>query len=91
MERLTKDNEKLVEQIAMYEAQTRAQAEDTQEAKVSLSEVNRIMRDYGSRSWTFFCLIPLNIISNLIIMQRLKTTSELVQSLFSLTFTPAGL
>lgn len=40
MERLTKDNEKLVEQIALYEAQTRAQAEDTQAAKVSLSEVN---------------------------------------------------
>lgn len=43
VERLTKDNEKLVEQIALYEAQTRAQAEDTQAAKVSLSEVNRIM------------------------------------------------
>lgn len=40
VERLTKDNEKLVEQIALYEAQTRAQAEDTQAAKVSLSEVN---------------------------------------------------
>lgn len=39
MERLTKDNEKLVEQIALCEAQTRAQAEDTQAAKVALSEV----------------------------------------------------
>lgn len=39
VERLTKDNEKLVEQIALCEAQTIAQAEDTQAAKVALSEV----------------------------------------------------
>lgn len=53
VERLTKDNEKLVEQIALYEAQTRAQAEDTQAAKLSLSEVNCIM---GERLVSFKAL-----------------------------------
>lgn len=39
MERLTKDTEKLTQQIAMYEAQARAQAEETQAAKEALYEV----------------------------------------------------
>lgn len=39
MERLTKDMERLTQQIAMYEAQTSAQAEETQAAKEALSEV----------------------------------------------------
>lgn len=39
VERLIKDMETLTQQIAMYEAQTSAQAEDTQAAKEALSEV----------------------------------------------------
>lgn len=62
MERLTKDNEKLVEQIALYEAQTRAQAEDTQAAKVSLSEVNCTMGE------SLVSFKSLNISDNLVMM-----------------------
>lgn len=70
MERLTKDNEKLVEQIALYEAQTRAQAEDTQAAKVSLSEVNCIMgeSDVGFSSRTLVSFESMNICDCLVIM-----------------------
>lgn len=40
VERLTKDTERLTNQIALYEAQTNAQAEETQTTKEDLSEVN---------------------------------------------------
>lgn len=68
VERLTKDDEKLVEQIALYEAQTRAQAEDTQAAKVSLSEVNCIMgeSDVGCSSGSLVSFRSLNISDKLV-------------------------
>lgn len=40
MERLTRDMEKLSEQIALYEAQASAQAQETQAAKEAFSEVS---------------------------------------------------
>ncbi|XP_063739147.1 coiled-coil domain-containing protein 40-like isoform X2 [Eleginops maclovinus] len=43
VERLTKDKERLTEQIAMYEAQGKAQAEETQAAKEALSEAEMEM------------------------------------------------
>ncbi|XP_074553848.1 coiled-coil domain-containing protein 40 [Halichoeres trimaculatus] len=43
VERLTKDMERLTQQIAMYEAQTSAQAEETQAAKDGLSEAEMEM------------------------------------------------
>ncbi|XP_037619782.1 coiled-coil domain-containing protein 40 [Sebastes umbrosus] len=43
VERLTKDMERLTQQIAMYEAQAGAQAEETQEAKEALSEAEMEM------------------------------------------------
>ncbi|XP_044044651.1 coiled-coil domain-containing protein 40 [Siniperca chuatsi] len=43
VERLTKDMEKLTQQIAMYEAQASAQAEETQAAKQALSEAEMEM------------------------------------------------
>lgn len=45
VERLTKDMERLTQQIAMYEAQTSAQAEETQAAKEAFSEVTCIAED----------------------------------------------
>lgn len=39
VERLTKDMERLMQQVAMYEAQTRAQAEETKAAREANSEV----------------------------------------------------
>lgn len=67
VERLTKDDEKLVEQIALYEAQTRAQAEDTQAAKVSLSEVNCMGEsDVGCSSGSLVSFKSLNITDKLV-------------------------
>ncbi|KAL3067510.1 hypothetical protein OYC64_017271 [Pagothenia borchgrevinki] len=43
VERLTKDKERLTEQIAMYEAQAKAQAEETHAAKEALSEAEMEM------------------------------------------------
>ncbi|XP_070832310.1 coiled-coil domain-containing protein 40 isoform X1 [Chaetodon trifascialis] len=43
VERLTKDMERLTQQIAMYEAQSSAQAEETQAAKDALSEAEMEM------------------------------------------------
>ncbi|XP_051240947.1 coiled-coil domain-containing protein 40 [Dicentrarchus labrax] len=43
VERLTKDMESLTEQIAMYEVQAKAQAEETQAAKAALSEAEMEM------------------------------------------------
>ncbi|KAJ4944290.1 hypothetical protein JOQ06_012834 [Pogonophryne albipinna] len=43
VERLTKDKERLTEQIAMYEAQAKAQAEETHSAKEALSEAEMEM------------------------------------------------
>ncbi|KAM7418487.1 hypothetical protein PAMA_015890 [Pampus argenteus] len=43
VERLTKDMERVTQQIAMYEAQTNAQAEETQEAKEAFSEAEMEM------------------------------------------------
>ncbi|XP_067440355.1 coiled-coil domain-containing protein 40 [Thunnus thynnus] len=43
VERLTKDMERLTQQIAMYEAQTSAQAEETQAAKEAFSEAEMEM------------------------------------------------
>uniref|UniRef100_UPI003AAAC844 coiled-coil domain-containing protein 40 n=1 Tax=Centroberyx gerrardi TaxID=166262 RepID=UPI003AAAC844 len=43
VERLTKDMERLMEQIAMYEAQAAAQAQETQAAKEALSEAQMEM------------------------------------------------
>ncbi|XP_049428773.1 coiled-coil domain-containing protein 40 [Epinephelus fuscoguttatus] len=43
VERLTKDMERLTQQIAMYEAQANAQAEETQAAKEALSEAEMEM------------------------------------------------
>ncbi|XP_030600776.1 coiled-coil domain-containing protein 40 isoform X2 [Archocentrus centrarchus] len=43
VDRLTKELDRLTQQIAMYEAQTRAQAEKTQTAKDALSEVEVVM------------------------------------------------
>lgn len=42
VERLTKDKERLMQQIAMYEAQAMAQAEETQAVKEALCEVTMI-------------------------------------------------
>lgn len=42
MERLTKELERLTQQIAMYECKTSAQAEETQTAKEALSEVTAV-------------------------------------------------
>lgn len=42
VERLTKDMERLTQQIATYEAQASAQAEETQAAKEALSEVTTL-------------------------------------------------
>lgn len=42
VERLTKDMERLTQQIAIHEAQTSAQAEETQAAKEAFSEVNAV-------------------------------------------------
>lgn len=39
VERLTKDLERLMQQIAMYDTQTSAQAKETQAAKEALFEV----------------------------------------------------
>ena len=39
MERLTKNKEKLTEEITMYEVQTAAQSEETQAAREALGEV----------------------------------------------------
>lgn len=39
MERLTKDMERLMQEIAMHETQARAQAVETKAAKEALSEV----------------------------------------------------
>lgn len=45
IDRLTKELERLTQQAAMYEAQKRAQAEETQAAKEAFSEVT-IVRHY---------------------------------------------
>lgn len=43
MERLTKQEEKLKEQISMYKVQTLAQAEETRAARDALAEVGKYM------------------------------------------------
>lgn len=48
MERLTKELDRLTEQVAMCEAQGSAQAEETQAAREALSEVT-----VNVRRWTF--------------------------------------
>lgn len=55
VERLTKDMERLTQQIAMYEAQTNAQAEETQAAKEAFSEVTAVWHKTHTTSSVHLC------------------------------------
>lgn len=55
VERLTKDMERLTQQIAMYEAQTNAQAEETQAAKEAFSEVTAVWHKTHTTTSVHLC------------------------------------